>query len=391
MKKIAFLLFSLFLLFAFMIGSDQQTAKAQVGKKYYYKKNTPLRGPHGHKWVWSKRREYVSVGLNINAMNYFGDITPRPGFWSTDLRFTRPNIAVFVQKKWRPQFSTRLAFHWGRLLSADTVTADPTNSHDVYRYIRNAHFRNDIFELSATMQLDLMSAERLNKEFYRRPKEFIPYLVGGVSVFYHNPKAKAPATGIGDDPVDWEPGEWTALRNLGTEGQGRGTYYTYNGVDVAERNLPSKNYSAIQVAFPLGIGVRKKISNRIDIAFEVSYRFLLTDYLDDVSKKYVDMSVFGDDNLARAFHDRSLEDNRLLHLQQKYQQGELAYLPNLYTYRGERDGREYQTFDGFGSDPYPQYWSIRGNSRDNDVYILTGFHFIYIIPPHGVRCPVRFR
>ncbi|WP_291726656.1 DUF6089 family protein [Bernardetia sp.] len=381
MKKILFTFLFALLGVAFLATEEVQ---AQVGNKYYYKKTTPRRGPHNHKWVWTKRRQYVSVGLNVNAMNYFGDIVPKPSFWSTDLRFTRPNIGIFVEKKFRPQFSARLGLNWGRLLSYDVETADPADSHDFFRYIRNAHFRNDIFELNTTFRWDLMSSERLNKEFYQRPKQFVPYVLGGLAVFYHAPKAKAPETKIGGGSPDWGAGEWTDLQPLGTEGQGR-EYINFSGDTV---NLHNK-YSKVQVAFPVGFGIRKKLSNRIDIAFEFSYRFLLTDYLDDVSRNYLNLGVFGDDELAKAFHDRSLEGDRYATLEEMAGNGELYSLLNRYSYTGI-DGQQYNTFDGFGSDPYIDP-SIRGNQKDNDVYMLTGFHLIYIIPPHGVRCPVRFK
>ncbi len=387
MKKILFAF--LFTLLGVAFLATENEVQAQVGNKYYYKKTTPRRGPHNHQWVWTKRREYVTIGLNVNAMNYFGDIVPKPSFWSTDLRFTRPNIGIFVEKKFRPQFSARLGLNWGRVLASDEETADPASGHDMFRYIRNASFRNDIFELNTTFRWDLMSSELLNKEFYQRPKQFVPYVMGGLAVFYHAPKAKAPLTKIGGGDPDWGADEWTDLQPLGTEGQGRGSYTRYlaNG-DSITRDL-GKKYSKVQIAIPLGFGIRKKLSNRIDIAFEFSYRFLLTDYLDDVSKNYVDLGVFEDDELAKAFHDRSLEGDRSEKLAEMAGNGELYRMLNRYTYTGV-DGKVYNTFDGFGSDPYIDA-SIRGNQKDNDVYMLTGFHLMYIIPPHGVRCPVRFK
>ncbi|WP_338763728.1 DUF6089 family protein [Bernardetia sp. ABR2-2B] len=386
MKKILFTFLFTLLGVAFLATEEVQ---AQVGNKYYYKKTTPRRGPHNHQWVWTKRRQYVSVGLNVNSMNYFGDIVPKSNFWSTDLRFTRPNIGIFVEKKFRPQFSARLGLNWGRILASDEETADPTDGHDFFRYIRNAHFRNDIFELNTTFRWDLMSSELLNKEFYQRPKQFVPYVMGGLAVFYHAPKAKAPTTKIGGGSPDWGADEWTDLQPLGTEGQGRGSYTALIQGDSVTRDL-GKKYSKVQIAIPVGFGIRKKLSNRIDIAFEFSYRFLLTDYLDDVSRNYVDLGVFGDDELAKAFHDRSLEGDRGAILAEMASRGELVRLLSRYSYVGI-DGVGYNTFNGFGSDPYKAEPSIRGNQNDNDVYMLTGFHLTYIIPPHGVRCPVRFK
>ncbi|MCC5944041.1 MAG: hypothetical protein JJT94_03850 [Bernardetiaceae bacterium] len=375
MKKFIFLLFLIPFIFCF---STAEAQNYKPGQKYWYKRVVPKRATNGHGWVWTKRREYISAGLNISSISYFGDIVPRPDFLSTDLRFTRPSIGIFVQKRFRPQFTGRFAFRWGRILSADSSTADKMDGDAVFRYIRNAHFRNDIFEISAIGQIDLMSAHKLNTEYFRRPKQFIPYIVGGFAAFYHNPMARAPEP-IPGDVADWDVGEWVPLQPLGTEGQGR---TTLAGDPIGDK------YSRLQVAFPLGMGVRKRISDRIDIEFEFSYRFLLTDYLDDVSTMFQDLSIFGsntgEDALARAFHDRSREGDRAVRLRELYSAGEMAYLPDDYT-----TPTGYRRFVGFGNDAFPD--NIRGNSRDNDVYLLMGFRLIYIFPPQQVRCPVHFR
>jgi len=58
---------------------------------------------------------------------------------------------------------------------------------------------------------------------------------------------------------------------LGTEGQGSAVY----------PNL--KPYSSTALCFPLTIGIKKALNERMNIFAEVSYRFTNTDYLDDVS------------------------------------------------------------------------------------------------------------
>ena len=53
-----------------------------------------------------------------------------------------------------------------------------------------------------------------------------------------------------------------------------------------------KNYKLNQIYFPLGIGARYDVSAIINLRAEIVTRFLTTDYLDDVSGRYVDPSVF---------------------------------------------------------------------------------------------------
>ncbi len=353
--------------------------QAKGGYKYWYKRNVIRRAPHNHRWIWSKRREYWTVGLNVSGMNYFGDIVPRPDFTSTDIRFTRPYISAFVTKRFRPQLTWRFMIGWGRAAGADSTSADPKNTHDTFRYIRNASFRNDVVEFTNSINIDLASETRLNKEYYKRPTGIIPYVTLGIGVFYHNPKTKTP-TQFG--------GDWVSLQPIGTEGQGRTREVTMDTV-VKTINYGDK-YSRWQVCFPLGIGFRKKLSPKWDLAFEINYRFMLTDYFDDVSRKYVDPGVFGDDELGRALHDRSRENGRADRLAAMLDEGSLAYwgAKNSETFTGV-DGKTYTTFIGFGNENNVD--NIRGNSRDRDVYLVSGFHLSYILAPESVVCPLRFR
>ncbi|TAD98093.1 MAG: hypothetical protein EAZ97_11375 [Bacteroidetes bacterium] len=315
-----------------------------------------FRPPHRQSWTWNKQRQgYASIGFGLNAMNYFGDITPFPGFYSTDIRYTRGNFSVFAQKRYSRVLTGRVMFAYGVLTGADSISASKTSSHDQFRYIRNLSFRNEIYELTVSGLFDLAGHSEV---FYDRPHKVIPYVTFGLGVFYHNPQSNAPEA-FGGDLVN--------LRPLGTEGQGR------EGYDAP--------YSKFQLAIPIGFGFRKRIGQRWDLSFEVNMRFLITDYLDDVSKTYIDLGTFADDDLARAMHDRSKEGNRKL---------ETDYVPSDYTYIGV-DGRSYTVFDGYGNDKqYGVDTNIRGNARDKDSFLATGIHLAYLLPGQ-IRCPEPFK
>ena len=375
--------FLISLMILLMVFADYGEVHAQSGKKYHYGSK---RAAHGHNWVWSKRKQYVSVGLVFSGINYFGDITPMQSLTSTDFKFSRTYWGLYAEKRFHPQWSWRAQFAWGRVKGSDEKSASPSHIHNQYRYIRNLSFRNDIYEFTITGRFDLINPEKANKVFYKRTNKIVPYLVFGLGVFYHNPKALSPEPNDGapNPEAEWEVDKWTALQPLGTEGQGR--TYTTTDPDTGETIEVSlgKKYSKVQLAIPLGIGIRKKISQRIDISFEFSYRYLLTDYLDDVSGLYVDQGIFGNDaegNLAKAFNDRSREGGRRV-------EGITIYNPPTYTYVGV-DGQTYNTYTGFGNTQFSD--NIRGNSNDRDVYTITGFHISYIFPPEGIRCPIRFR
>ncbi len=67
------------------------------------------------------------------------------------------------------------------------------------------------------------------------------------------------------------------------------------------------------MAVPVGLGVRLKAHQYIDILLEAGSRFLFNDYLDDVSTEYPSLDELraagriGDIRLAEIFYDRATE------------------------------------------------------------------------------------
>jgi hypothetical protein len=66
------------------------------------------------------------------------------------------------------------------------------------------------------------------------------------------------------------------------------------------------------VSIPIGVGFKYAINSRYNVGIEITYRFTTTDYLDDVSKTYVDPAVFpplpdGSPSPASLLSDRSYE------------------------------------------------------------------------------------
>jgi hypothetical protein len=64
--------------------------------------------------------------------------------------------------------------------------------------------------------------------------------------------------------------------------------------------------------FPLGVGVKYNLNPKMNIGFEIVYRFTTTDYIDDVSTTYAGPAAFpplpdGQPSLAGLLQDRSYE------------------------------------------------------------------------------------
>src|SRR3546814_503053 len=110
----------------------------------------------------------------------------------------------------------------------------------------------------------------------------------------------------------------------------------------------------------MGVGVRFKVHDVVDFSAELGFRYLFTDYIDDVSQNYVDLGVL-DSELARALSYRSNE----LTIPDVARRPETA-----------RNGVTYNVIEGYGHE-FPT--NIRGKEQDNDIFMVTTLRVSYIV------------
>ncbi len=305
---------------------------------------------------------YQTVGIQAGIMNYFGDLNPLAQYVTTDISATRFGLGLTYNRRFSSRGTLRLGAMWGRLKGSDFEAADETDERHRYRYGRNAHFRNDVIEVSAVLELDLIPSLGRNK--YYAPANripFSPYLLVGILGFYHNPQAKTPLNWAGPEGA----GQWVNLRPLRTEGQGLTREAPTNYVLAGEQGSSyGKQYSNFQFAIPFGVGVRFRVTPRTHLAFETVFRYTFTDYIDDVGGDYANPLDL-ESNLARVMANRTLEVNDALGGGAR----NLEAVPNPVVL----DDAGRPTLSGYGRDG-----DKRGESGNNDVYMFTGFHLTYI-------------
>lgn len=252
-------------------------------------------------------------GVSLGAINCFTDIGGRPGNgkkFLKDLNWQNTKISggIFVSFSYRYTIGARLEFNMGNILAYDSILK---NDHSAARsrYRRNLHFKSSITELLLLSELHPLTLLRMNKKM----NVISPYLVGGVGVFYFDPRAR-----VGE--------EWISLHQLHTEGQGFAEY--------SER----KPYRLTQINFPVGVGIRLECSALVNVRFEVLHRITQTDYLDDVSTRYIDPALF-----------------------QKY------LSPSLASYAVQLHDRQKEIDPSAATIPN----AIRGNNNRNDSYFTA--------------------
>ena len=215
---------------------------------------------------WRYVRHEVSFGVGVS--NFLGDLGGAKGigthyFKDLKAKSTRPSTIIGYKYMFTPTISGKVTALWGYLSGDDAVTKN------VIRHNRNLSFRSMIGEIN------------LIGEFYPWGERVTPrYKLTGVRSIYGNAAFTIMPyfyTGIGMtlfNPKTQLNGQWYALQPLGTEGQG-----------LPGRPAP---YKRVTVNFPLGIGAKYLIDKKWSVSFDLSVRYTLSDYIDDVSTTYYD-------------------------------------------------------------------------------------------------------
>lgn len=270
MKRV-FLLISPF----FLLLSSAQTAAAQTDfsdDPYYANKFT------------------FEVGGSLGIMNCLTDLGGGKGpgkkfVKDIDPGNSEPEGSVYYSCAYRNALVLRTEAVWGIVKASDRLL-EKIKDNSGSRYERNLSFRSSIFEISLVAEIH----PRYFKQYRDNQKlpRISPYLLGGIGYFAFNPQAKY-------------NGNWVDLRPLSTEGQGFAEY------------PDRKPYKLKQINLPVGGGILYKVSPMINFRAECVYRILNTDYLDDVSTKYIDNSLYakyfsGEQlNMALTLQDRQTE------------------------------------------------------------------------------------
>lgn len=252
------------------------------------------------------------IGGSVGFMNAMTDIGGRKGIGKKfvkdfNLRNTQFSGGIFFDAMYRNEIGLRLEGTFGSVKAYDSIlkpVAPTTNQ----RYERNLSFRSSIAEVSLMLELHpFYIFGNYNDDHY--PPAVSPYIVAGIGYFHFNPQAM-----LNGNYVDLQP--------LHTEGEG---FPEYPNV---------KEYKLSQFNFPVGVGARYDLTPLVNIRAEMVYRFLQTDYLDDVSGRYIEPSVF-------ANHLSGTQLTQALLLNDRHKPGAETAHPN----------------------------GIRGNPKNNDAYI----------------------
>lgn len=256
------------------------------------------------------------IGVGIGAANYLGDLSNTNDlffFGGVETRAFRPALSVFYKSNFSNWFTFKSALNVSRIYGHDKWNANAD---------RNLHFRSNVTDLALMMEWNWLPYKT-----GARNRKFTPYIGAGLAGYFNNPKAEL-------------NGSWVRLQPLGTEGQGLLEY-------------PNRTkYSLVGFAIPMSLGMKWHFGNHFGMGIEMNYRYVFSDYLDDVSTVYPDLAFY-ENNLINAVAQEAI-------------------------------ALSYREING---DPSTAANRNRGNSALNDAYFTVLVNLSYRIGQGSVVCP----
>jgi len=208
---------------------------------------------------WKKYRHELIGGIGLS--NYLGELGGGSGEgkpWLLDMEFSQFRVCYGLSYRFNIAYRSalRVSGFYGNVRGSDALSVDITRKY------RNLSFQSKIYEGGFLYDFYILRAKPGHlynikgiQGMRSFPIDVIAY--GGAAFFYFNSTA-----------------DGNALLPLRTEGQG-----------LEGGSAP---YAPFSISFPAGIQVNYTYKMWLKFGLDFSYRYTLTDYIDDASTVYYD-------------------------------------------------------------------------------------------------------
>ena len=215
----------------------------------------------------------METGINIGPSFFLGDLGGNRGKGTPFLK----DLNLELTKMMKGVFFTVYPFRWLGFRAAVDYTylegrddiIKTTGIDELWRKQRNLDFKSDVWEAYGCLEIFPTEFFYSGDEYETRLR---PYGLVGLGVFHFNPQGSLTDANGNKS--------WYYLQPLRTEGEGMAEY------------PKSKPYKLTQINIPIGGGIKYYFSERFNFSLEILYRKTFTDYIDDVSKNYIDQRDF---------------------------------------------------------------------------------------------------
>lgn len=213
------------------------------------------------------------IGLGLGPMMFLGDLGGNTGVGTTfvkDVNFPVLNLqkGLFLNYYPKEWLGFRLAANHSVVEGADSLINEKGGA-ETYRYVRNLHFRSKLLEAYAAVEI---YPTVFFEQYEELQGKIRPYGLIGIGLFKFNPQTQYYSANGTSNWVDLEP--------LRIEGQGMSEY-------------PDRpRYKMTQMEIPMGGGVKWYVKDNMYLGIELLHRKTFTDYIDDLSKDYIDPALY---------------------------------------------------------------------------------------------------
>ncbi len=204
----------------------------------------------------------IELGAWLGLNQYYGDLHTELS--ASDLG---PSGGLVFRYNFDERIALKSSLNYGRL------SAEDSNSQNTFERQRNLSFFSNLWDLSTQIEFNFFPYTHGSKDEF-----FTPYLFAGLSVHTQDPQTE----------ID---GQIFRLRDFGTEGQPIG-----------------EEYGRFALAPMVGLGFKWDINVDWSFNVELSIHNSTSDFIDDVSGVFPDLTQLGIDRGAQAVQlsDRSL-------------------------------------------------------------------------------------
>ncbi len=215
----------------------------------------------------------IEVGVGLGPMFFLGDLGGSEGIgkdFIKDIDFPLTKLCKGLYLNLYPAewIGIRLAGNLAHL-EGDDAQAPNKGGAERYRLKRNLKFQTKISEAYAAIEI---YPTVFFEQYDGLAHKLRPYVLGGAGIFHFNPEGEY----IRPDGTK----EWVKLKPLHLEGQGFAEY------------PDRKEYSLTQKEVLIGGGFKYYMTDGFYVGFEILHRKTFTDYIDDVSTKYINPALF---------------------------------------------------------------------------------------------------
>jgi hypothetical protein len=212
------------------------------------------------------------LGLGLGPSFFLGDLggshgVGKPFISDLDIPLTKFSKGLFFNVFPTEWLGLRLAYNQSFLEGSDDEV-NLSGGREFSRWRRNQYFQSKVSELYFGVEL---YPTVWMEQYDGLQGKLRPYGITGVGFFHFNPKGY-----YYPDPNNLNSKQLVELKPLRLEGQGMAEY------------PDRKEYKLTQLEIPMGGGFKYFIKEHIYVGLEVLHRKTFTDYMDDVSTKYID-------------------------------------------------------------------------------------------------------